>query len=107
MNKVLITGITGFVGNHLANQLLSQKSYKIVGTYRSEGSLESLAEIKDRIQLKQVDLNNAEAVESMLVSEKPDYIYHLAAQASPSKSFSIPVETLTNNIVSEFSLLDA
>jgi GDP-4-dehydro-6-deoxy-D-mannose reductase len=106
MKKVLITGITGFVGRHLAMHLLSQKIYEVYGTYRSEVSLESLGDIRENIKLTQLDLHNFEAVESLILTEKPDYIFHLAAQASPSKSFSIPVETLTNNIVSEFSVLE-
>jgi len=106
MNRVLITGITGFVGKHLAEHLLSQKEYEIVGTYRSESGLKSAEGIKDQLTLKHLDLQNAEAVESLILDVKPDYIFHLAAQASPSKSFSTPVETLTNNIISEFSVLD-
>ncbi len=106
MKKVLITGITGFVGKHLASHLLAQNTYKVVGTYRSESGLGTLGDIKEQITLKQLDLHDAEAVESLILSEKPDYIFHLAAQASSAKSFSIPVETLTNNIISEFSLLD-
>ncbi|HWY79881.1 MAG TPA: GDP-mannose 4,6-dehydratase [Candidatus Sulfotelmatobacter sp.] len=107
MKKILITGITGFVGKHFATHLLSQNAYTIVGTYRSESSLEVVENIKDQIVLKKVDLNTIDAVEELILSEKPDYICHLAAQSSPLKSFSIPVETLTNNIVSAFSILDA
>ncbi len=107
MKKVLITGITGFVGKHLATHLLLQKAYEVSGTYRSEASLGNLGDTQDIVKLTKVDLHNSEAVEALLLAEKPDYIFHLAAQASPSKSFSIPVETLTNNIVSEFSVLEA
>ncbi len=106
MKKVLITGVTGFVGKHLSNHLLIDKSYELIGTFRSESSIETLDEIKDQIVLKKVDLNDAKDVESLILTTKPDVIFHLAAQASPSKSFSHPVETFTNNIVSEFSLLD-
>ena len=106
MKKILITGVTGFVGQHLAAYLLSQNAYTIVGTYRSESGLANLKNIRDKIKLQQLDLHNADAVEKLILSEKPDYLYHLAAQASPTKSFIYPVETLTNNIVSEFSILD-
>lgn len=107
MKRVLITGITGFVGKHLASHLLSQKSYEITGTYRSTAGLAMLDDLKDRIQFEKVDLQDSDSVASVMLRAKPDYIIHLAAQASPSKSFSIPVETMTNNIVSEFSVLDA
>lgn len=106
MKKVLITGITGFVGSHLAEQLLSQKVYEVIGTYRSDASLAEFKKQNQQIRFKKVDLNDVAAVEEVILSEKPDYIYHLAAQASPAKSFSNPVETITNNIVSEFSILD-
>ena len=106
MKKVLITGITGFVGKHLAIHLLAQKFYDIIGTYRSESGLDSLVDIRDSIQLKKVDMNDADAIEDLILTSKPDVIFHLAAQASPLKSFSIPVETLTNNIVAQFFLLD-
>src|SRR5215469_1836317 len=107
MKKILITGVTGFVGKHLATHLLSQNSYYILGTYRSEKGLDTLGDLKERITPIKLDLTNGESVEKLLTEEKPDGIFHLAAQASPAKSFNAPVETLTNNIVSEFSILDA
>src|SRR6266404_6060213 len=107
MKKVLITGVTGFVGKHLAIHLLAQNSYEIIGTYRSDLGLDSLKAIRDKITLKKADLNDTQAVEELILSEKPDFICHLAAQASPSISVAHPVETLTNNIVSEFSILEA
>lgn len=106
MKKILITGITGFVGKHLAIHLLSQESYEIIGTYRTATSLHSLDEIRERLEFTKLDLHDADAIEKLLLSEKPDYICHLAAQASPSKSFADPIGTLTNNILSEFSLLE-
>ncbi|MGI8420368.1 MAG: GDP-mannose 4,6-dehydratase [Candidatus Levyibacteriota bacterium] len=107
MKKVLITGITGFVGQHLAHHLLSQNTYEIIGTYRSENSLDSLGELKDKIAFKNVDLNDTDAVGELILSQKPDAIFHLAAQASPAQSFKSPIQTLTNNIVSELSILEA
>jgi GDP-4-dehydro-6-deoxy-D-mannose reductase len=107
MKRVLITGITGFVGEHLASHLLLQQSYEITGTYRSSASLATLVDLKDRIHFEKVDLQDGDSVASLMLRVKPDYLIHLAAQASPSKSLSIPVETMTNNIVSEFSVLDA
>lgn len=106
MKRILITGVTGFVGKHLATHLLTQNFGEIIGTYRSDAGLEYFSELKDSVHLEKVDLNEAEAVEKVILSIKPDEIYHLAAQASSSKSYSIPVKTLTNNIVTEFSLLD-
>ncbi|HSX09097.1 MAG TPA: GDP-mannose 4,6-dehydratase [Candidatus Saccharimonadales bacterium] len=107
MKKILITGITGFVGKHLTEHLLEQQSFEIYGTYRTEANLGNLGDLADKLHLAQIDLHDADKVEELIVSIQPDYIFHLAAQASPSKSFAAPVETLTNNIVSEFSILNA
>lgn len=106
MKKVLITGISGFVGKHLAQYFLSQDGYAVVGTCRSEASIASLNELKDKVHLVNVDLMDAEKVADILNDEKPDYIVHLAAQASPSKSFSVPAETLTVNTVATLNILE-
>lgn len=62
--------------------------------------------MKNHLSLKQLDLNHSENVEELLVSEKPDVIFHLAAKASPIVSFKSPIETITNNITAEFSILE-
>jgi GDP-4-dehydro-6-deoxy-D-mannose reductase len=106
MKKILITGVTGFVGKHFARHLFTQGSYDVVGTYRSKAGLPALGSLTESISLVQLDLHDEKAVESVILAEKPDYICHLAAQASPSESFISPVETLTNNIIAELSLLE-
>lgn len=107
MKRILITGISGFVGHHLVTYFLSQSDYEVIGTYRSEASLTPLASIKDKLSLHQVDLMNPEEVKSVIASIKPDYIVHLAAKASAARSFGSPQETITNNIVSQLNILEA
>lgn len=106
MKKILITGITGFVGAHLTSHLLSQQSYDVYGTYRTESNINVIDEFRSRITLKKIDLLDVSAVELFILDLKPDYIINLAAQASPTKSFSDPIETFTNNIISEYSILN-
>lgn len=107
MKKALITGISGFVGKHLAEHLLATKEYEIVGTYRSHNGLEKLAEIKDQVHCEQVDLLDAQAVSDLIAIQKPDYIYHLAAMSSAGESHKTPDAVLTNNVLSELHILDA
>ncbi|MBA3723907.1 MAG: GDP-mannose 4,6-dehydratase [Candidatus Levybacteria bacterium] len=107
MKKVLITGITGFVGQHLAYELLSQKEYHVTGTYRSASSLDQLGELQDQITLKLLNLDNPDAVSEFFKDEKPDHIYHLAAQASPFLSFKNPSDTITNNIIAQLNVFEA
>ncbi len=87
MKKVLITGIGGFVGKHLAHFLLSQSDYEVIGTYRSATSLERLADIKDTVSLVHVDLMDTLQVQGLIKEHQVDYIVHLAAQASASLVF--------------------
>lgn len=108
MKKVLITGISGFVGKHLATLLVENPEKQIHGTFHSAGSDEKLAEFKDRIVLHQVDLSQKDEVDALLDTVMPDEVYHLAApQTSPSESFKNPTETLTANTLSQLCLLEA
>lgn len=107
MKKVLITGISGFVGKHLAQQLLATKEYEIIGTYHSDNSKEKLIELKDTVTLEQVNLTDKDAVTKLISNHKPDWVFHLAAQSAPSLSFKMPAETLTTNILSQLYILEA
>ena len=107
MKKVLITGISGFVGKHLAQRLLDLNDYQIVGTYFSDGSADKLSQIKDKVHLERIDLTDKDLVASLISTHKPDWIFHLAAQSAPSLSFKIPAETITTNMVSEVNLFEA
>lgn len=104
MKKLLITGIGGFVGKHVARYFVSQSDYEVSGTYRNEATVTN---IKDTVTLFQVDLMDASQIREVIQKVKPDYIMHLAANSSAAKSFGVPQEVLTNNVVSELHLLEA
>lgn len=97
MKKILITGASGFVGGYLAEYLVSFPEYKIYGTYLSEASYQS-SPVKDAIEFLKIDLQNKEAVRSLIAQVKPDEIYHLAAQANVAISFQDPIGTLHANV---------
>ena len=105
--NILITGVTGFAGQYLAEKLLEKDSNPIHGTYRSEQSLERLGDLKEKIVLHNVDIRNKDAVRDLLERTKPEQIYHLAAQTSPAESFKDPEGTLTTNIFSELHLFQS
>ena len=111
--KILITGITGQVGSHLADFVLTSTTYEVIGMMRWQESLDNLYHLtdrincKDRIGLYYADLNDYSAVARMLSSVRPDYISHLAAQSYPKTSFDIPIETLQTNIIGSANLLEA
>lgn len=111
--KILITGITGQVGSQLADFVLDNTSYEVVGMMRWQEPMDNLYHLtdrinrKDRISLHYSDLNDYSALARMLKSIRPDYISHLAAQSYPKTSFDIPIETLQTNIIGTSNLLEA
>ncbi|MBI2195781.1 MAG: GDP-mannose 4,6-dehydratase [Candidatus Levybacteria bacterium] len=107
MKKALITGVAGFAGGFLAEHLLSQKDFNVIGTYLSEDQLKFTSHIKDMVELKKLDLLNSEATLHLIKSAKPDCVFHLAALTSPKESFENPSLTITNNIAAQVNLLEA
>lgn len=111
-NKLLITGITGQVGSQLADFVLDNTSFNIVGMMRWQEPMDNLYHLtdrinqKDRIELYYADLNDYSALSRMVKSLKPNYISHLAAQSYPKTSFNIPIETLQTNIIGTANLLE-
>lgn len=105
--KVLITGVTGFVGSFLAEHLASRDNYELFGTSLSNSHNSNISSIEQSIDLVVLDLTNSNDVESSISKIKPDYIYHLAALASPAESFEHPEKTITNNISAQLNILEA
>lgn len=111
--NVLITGITGMVGSHLADHLLAHTNWKIFGMCRWRSPLENIEhlipriELKDRIELLYGDLNDQVSLQHAVTSARPDYVFHLAAQSYPQTSFTAPLETLETNILGTARLLEA
>ena len=107
--NILITGVTGFVGSHLAEYLLKNTDAKIYGTVFSHhlgDELQRIAHIKDKIELLECNLTNRVAVERVIAKSKPDKIFHLAAQSFVPVSWKSPEDTLMNNIISELNIFE-
>ena len=114
MNKnVLITGITGMVGSHLADFLLKNTSWKIYGLCRWRSPLDNVEHLlnlvnkKKRINFINADLNDYSSLIKALEVSKPKYVFHLAAQSYPLTSFTEANLTLDTNIIGTYNLLNA
>lgn len=103
--KILISGITGFAGSHLADYCLSQGD-EVHGTIRWRSKRENILHLEDKIKLHECDLTDNSAVAKTLNEVKPDWIFHLAAQSYVKSSWSEPSHTLTNNILSELNIFE-
>lgn len=106
--KVLITGITGFVGSHLAEYILNLKEgHELYGLCRWRSPRENLAHIYDKVNLLEGDLTDLSALIRTLKIVKPDAIFHLAAQSYVLTSFNAPLQTLQTNVIGTANLLEA
>ena len=105
--KVLITGITGFVGSHLADYLLSLGSIEIHGIERWRSRTENIEHIRDKIKLVGCDIRDSISVTETIGKIKPDKIFHLAAQSFVPSSWQAPQESLTTNIIGELNVFEA
>ena len=76
--RELITGISGFVGSHLAEYLLAHTDWQVSGTVY--GKVDNIVHIQDRLKLHPAELSRLEVVRFIVEESRPDYIFHLAAQ---------------------------
>ena len=106
--RVLITGITGFAGSHLADYLLAEvPGVEIYGTKRWRSRMENIEHLQGKIELIECDLKDANAVRQTLADVRPERIFHLAAQSFVPASWRAPSETLNNNIISQTNIFEA
>jgi len=105
MERVLITGITGFVGSHLSEFLLD-KNVEIYGIERWRSKTENIDHIKDKLKLIKADVRDAHSIENVIKKVEPNYIFHLAAQSFVPMSWNAPIETLETNIIGTVNLLE-
>ncbi len=104
--KVLITGITGFAGSHLAEFLLSKK-YEVHGIDRWRSKTENIESFKDKLVLHECDIKDAHSVKKVIESVMPEKIFHLAAQSFVPASWNAPSETITTNVIGELNIFEA
>lgn len=106
--KALITGITGFVGSHLAEHLLSL-NYEVFGSVRWRSKRDNIDHLEQdgSIKLFETDIKDPMSVRKTVADCMPDEIYHLAAQSFVPTSWSAPAETLDTNIQGQLNILEA
>ena len=106
--QVLITGITGFAGSHLADYILdNMPDAKVFGMIRWRSRMENIQHIEDQIQLVEGDLKDMASIKKCLVEVQPDRIFHLAAQSFVPTSWNCPAETFAINAVGQINMFEA
>lgn len=108
IDTVLITGITGFVGSHLAEYIIKHHpKIQILGLARWRSPKDNIRGILDKVTLEYGDLQDSFSLKKILSEYRPDVIFHLAAQSYVDFSFSSPIATLDTNVIGTANLLEA
>ncbi len=106
--RVLITGITGFAGSHLADYLLREQSdAEVFGVRRWRSRTENIAHIEGKLELLEGDMRDQASMLDVLERARPDFIFHLAAQSFVPTSWRAPAETLSTNVLGQTHLFEA
>ena len=110
--KILVTGVAGFIGFHLARDLIKKK-YNVIGvdnlnTYYDinlkKARLDKLFEIS--MPFTKLDLSDEQKTQSFFNAENPDYVIHMAAQAGVRYSIENPQSYISSNIDGFFNVLE-
>ena len=106
--RILITGITGMVGSHLAEYILaSHPGVEVHGLIRWRSPLDNIRQVLPQIHLHYAELRDLNSLIVLLNKVKPEKIFHLAAQSFVTTSFDAPADTLHTNVIGTTNLLDA
>ena len=106
--RVLVTGVSGFVGGHLAEHLVAAGDL-VVGLSASGRWPEGLAHLARPVRLERCDLAEVDEADlaDLIGRKQPEVIYHLAAQANPQASLADPRGTWALNLGGTLNLLEA
>jgi GDP-4-dehydro-6-deoxy-D-mannose reductase len=129
--RVLITGITGFAGSHLAEYLHSLADVEVFGIHRWRSRLDNLTDlalagalhsiepgasdpevirgafVPGKVNLLGGDINDFHSMRTAIAAVQPDRIFHLAAQSHVPTSWNAPADTLHLNIIGQVNLFEA
>jgi GDP-4-dehydro-6-deoxy-D-mannose reductase len=104
--RVLITGITGFAGSHLAEHLVSRGD-EVYGLAHEPPPFRNLVAIQDRVRIHEGDITQLEDVRGALAGSQADAVVHLAGMAVPTLASKEPVAAVRVNVLGTATVLTA
>ena len=107
--RVLVTGHTGFKGSWLTTWLLKLGAI-VTGVSKdvpTQPAMFEELELARRIKHIQADIRDLVVMQELVDKEQPDFVFHLAAQAIVSTSYTDPVETVSTNVIGTMNILEA
>src|SRR5690606_22892613 len=104
--RILVTGAEGFVGGHLLRALARPGDHQVVAAYWAGGSPAASGEAA-RVTQTPIDVTSSDSLERAIAEHWPEWVIHLAAQSSVSRSFADPVGTWEVNATGTLRLAEA
>lgn len=107
--KVLITGNTGFKGSWLSAWLIKLGA-NVIGISKDIPTKPSIFEelkLENQIRYYKEDIRDLSKMIDIISNEKPDFIFHLAAQPLVLKSYNDPIETISSNVIGTANILES
>jgi GDP-4-dehydro-6-deoxy-D-mannose reductase len=106
--RALVTGVSGFVGGHLAEHLVAEGD-SVVGLSASGCWPPALVHLEHSVRIERFDLveESESNLTALLQRKQAEVIYHLAAQANPQGSLADPRGTWVLNLGGSLNLLEA
>lgn len=105
--RVFITGITGPVGNALADYLLTQPELEVHAFKRWRSDTRPIEHLYGRVVFHEGDIEDPFSIDKAIERAAPDRVYHLAAQSYPSESWDAPIATMRTNAEGTINILEA
>lgn len=108
--KVIVTGNTGFKGSWLTMWLLEMGA-EVIGISKDiptqPRSIFEEVQLESRIRYVEQDIRDSAALRQLFEEIKPDFVFHLAAQAIVINSYVDPVDTMSTNVMGTVHVLEA
>jgi nucleoside-diphosphate-sugar epimerase len=104
--RVLITGITGFAGSHLAEKLVADGA-TVHGFAFEEPPFPNLASVAKEVRVHRGDITSLEDLRAAMRAAQPDVVVHLAGQAVPTLAARDPVGAVRVNVLGTATVLAA
>jgi len=106
--RIIVTGGTGFIGSHLIEKLIALKAeVLVIDIICLPSSYFSTQNLKKKMKLKFIDIADKEKIRKIFQQFKPEYVFHLAAEAIVNNSYNDPYKTFQTNIMGTVSILEA
>lgn len=108
-SNVLVTGGKGFIGSHLVKALIENKCKVVVFDLPANDPLQYFNEqgLSGKVILETGDINDFVRINSVIIKQKIDFVFHLAAQAVIETTYQNPLYTISTNAAGTANLLES